>query len=122
MADDLATVLDMVLACRRIARFLTGVDEPTFLASEEKHWAVVSQLSIVGESVRRLSTPFRDARPHVPWRQIAGMRDRLIHGYDKINWSLVWLTATQEVPKLLAELEPLIPSLEGNANDATSPG
>jgi uncharacterized protein with HEPN domain len=109
MTDDHATVLDMVLACRRIAGFLGGVDEPTFLANEEKHWAVVSQLSILGESVRRLSAPFRDARPQVPWRQIAGMRDRLIHGYDKINWSLVWLTATQEVPKLLAELEPLVP-------------
>lgn len=109
MADDLATVLDLVLAARRIARFLAGVDEAAFLAAEEKHWAVVSQLSVIGESVRRLSTAFRDSRPNIPWRQIAGMRDRLIHGYDKINWSLVWVTATQEVPKLLAELEPLVP-------------
>ena len=114
MADDLATVLDMVLACRRIGRFVSGIDEAAFLAAEEKHWAEVSQLSIIGESVRRLSTDFRDARPHVPWRQIAGMRDRLIHAYDKINWSLVWLTATQEVPQLLTELEPLVPRPDDN--------
>ncbi len=114
MADDLATVLDMVLASRRIARFLSGVDEQTFLATEEKHWAVVSQLALIGESVRRLTTPFRDARPHVPWRQIAGMRDRLIHAYDKINWSLVWVTASEDVPKLLSELEPLVARPDDN--------
>jgi uncharacterized protein with HEPN domain len=88
MEGDLATVLDIVLASRRIQRFVAGTDETSFHAAEEKRWAVVSQLSIIGEAVRRLSDEFRDARQHIPWRQIAGMRDRLIHGYDKINWSL----------------------------------
>jgi uncharacterized protein with HEPN domain len=78
-----ATVLDIVLACRRTARFVAGCDAATFLADEEKHWAVVSQLAIMGEAVRRLSTAFKDARPAIPWRPIAGMRDRLVHGYDK---------------------------------------
>jgi uncharacterized protein with HEPN domain len=109
MEGDLATVLDVVLAGRRIARFVADTDEQGFLADEEKHWAVVSQLSIIGEAVRRLSDDFRDARSSIPWRQIAGMRDRLVHGYDKINWSVVWVTATQDVPRLLAELEPLLP-------------
>src|SRR5690349_291197 len=109
MEGDLATVLDIVLAGRRIGRFLAGVDETAFLSTEEKHWAVVSQLVIIGEAVRRLSDDFRNARPTTPWRPIAGMRDRLIHGYDKINWSLVWVTATADVPRLLAELEPLLP-------------
>lgn len=56
MPDDLATVLDIVLACRRINRFLRDVDESTFLDDEEKQWAVVSQLSLIGGSRR---TPFR---------------------------------------------------------------
>jgi uncharacterized protein with HEPN domain len=109
MDNDVATVLDIVLACRRTARFVAGCDAATFLADEEKHWAVVSQLAIMGEAVRRLSTAFKDARPAIPWRPIAGMRDRLVHGYDKIDWSLVWRTATQDVPRLLAELEPQVP-------------
>jgi uncharacterized protein with HEPN domain len=74
MNADPATVLDIVLACRRIGRFLEGADESTFSADEEKHWAVVSQLSIIGEAVRRLSTGFCTARPQLPWKQIAGMR------------------------------------------------
>jgi uncharacterized protein with HEPN domain len=104
-----ATVLDIVLAVRRIARFMAGCYQAAFEAAEEKRWAVVSQLSIIGEAVRRLSDGFRDSRPQIPWRQIAGMRDRLVHGYDKINWSLVWVTATSDVPRLLTELEPLVP-------------
>ena len=109
MEDDAATILDIVIAGQRIARFVNGLDEPVFLANEEKRWAVVSQLSIIGEAVRRLSEEFRNSRPGIPWREISGMRDRLIHGYDKINWSLVWKTATEDVPRLLAELEPLLP-------------
>jgi len=109
MADDVATLLDILIACGRVERFLAGADEGTFLASEEKRWAVVSQLSIIGEAVRRLSTEFRDAHPAIPWRSIAGMRDRLIHGYDKIQWSVVWTTATKDVPSLVAVLKPLAP-------------
>jgi uncharacterized protein with HEPN domain len=109
MERDLATVLDIVLAARRIGLFVADVDEAGFSANEEKRWAVVSQLTIIGEAVRRLSDEFRDARPNIPWKQIAGMRDRLIHGYDKINWSLVWITASSDVPPLLSELAPLVP-------------
>jgi hypothetical protein len=50
MPDDAATVLDIVLACRRIIRFIADADKPTFLADEEKHWAVVSQLNLIGEA------------------------------------------------------------------------
>jgi uncharacterized protein with HEPN domain len=114
MEGDLATVLDIVLSARRIQRFIAGIDEAAFIINEEKRWAVVSQLSIIGEAVRRLSDGFRSARADIPWRQIAGMRDRLIHGYDKINWSLVWATATRDVPRLLTELEPLVPEQDRN--------
>ena len=114
MPDDLATVLDIVLACRRVSRFLVGTSELEFLENEEKHWAVASQLLLVGEAVRRLSDSFCDSRPAIPWPQIAGMRNRLIHQYDKINWTLVWRTAKEDIPRLLTELEPLINLSEGD--------
>ena len=117
MDGDLATVLDIVLAGRRIARFIAGADETNFATMEEKRWAVVSQLTIIGEAVRRLSDGFLQARPGIAWRQIAGMRDRLVHGYDKINWSLVWLTAAEDVPRLIAELEPLVPEQSSNRTE-----
>jgi len=118
MVDDRATLLDIVLACRRIERFLAGIGEPQFRADEEKRWAVVSQLSMIGEAVRRLSESFRGQHAPVPWRQIAGMRDRLIHAYDKIDWPLVWHTAQSDVPKLLAELESFVPASDESTDES----
>ena len=110
MSDDGAIVLDILAACRRIGRFLDGVDEGAFQSDDEKHWAVASQLSIIGEAVSRLSSGFRERHPKIAWRRMAGMRNRLIHEYDKINWELVWRTAKTEVPSLQAELEPSLGS------------
>jgi len=83
MPDDAATIVDIVLACRRVQRFVAEVDEAAFVGNEEKHWAVASQLVLIGEAVRRLSEAFRAAHPNIPWPLIAGMRNRLTHEYDK---------------------------------------
>lgn len=65
MKRDEAILLDMVLAARRIARFVEGVDEAQFATNAEKHWAVVAQLIIIGEAVTRLSREFRSAHPEI---------------------------------------------------------
>jgi uncharacterized protein with HEPN domain len=87
---------------------MQGVDEVQFRSDEEKHWAAVSQLLLIGEAANRLSDAFRADHPRVPWREIVAMRNRLIHEYDQINWRLVWKTATEDVPFLLAELQGLV--------------
>ncbi len=110
--DEAATALDIVLACRRVRRFLEDVDEPSFQADEEKRWAVVSQLLIIGEAARRLSHAFQREHPRIPWRQITAMRNRLIHEYDRINWRLVYRTAIQDVPILMDEMEAVVPADE----------
>jgi len=109
--DD-ATLLDIAQAARRIVSFVQGVDEASFAANEEKHWAVVAQLHIIGEAVTHLSAEFRSSHPEIEWAKISGMRNRLIHGYDKIRWDLVWRTATENVPQLLEQIEPLLPAEE----------
>jgi len=108
MPDDPATVLDIVLACRRIARFISDSDQNAFLCDEREQWAVVSQLMLIGEAAKRLSDDSRGQHPLIPWPQIMGMRNRLIHQYDKIDWPLVWMTASRDIPKLLESLEPLV--------------
>ena len=110
MSDDAATILDIVLACRRIRRFAQGVDEQAFRRDEQKHWAAVSQLLIIGEAVKRLSAGFVAKHRAIPWSQIAAMRNQLIREYDKINWHLVWKTVTEDVPTLLRELEDSVPT------------
>jgi uncharacterized protein with HEPN domain len=112
MWRDEATLLDIAQAARRIVSFVRGVDEASFAANAEKHWAVVAQLLIIDEAVTRLSNEFRSSHPEIAWAKIAGMRNRLIHGYDKIRWDLVWRTATEAVPQLLKQIEPLLPTEE----------
>jgi len=87
-------------------------DEASFVADAEKHWAVVAQLLIIGEAVTRLSNEFRSSHPEIGWAKIAGMCNCLIHGYDKIRWEPVGRTATEAMPQLLEQIEPLLPMEE----------
>ena len=109
MSRDLGTVFDIVEAARRAVRFCANIEVSGFLADEEKRWAVVSQIAIIGEAAGRLSEPFRDQQSDIPWREIIGMRNRLIHGYDEINWERVWNTVEKDLPNLIVRLEPLLP-------------
>lgn len=72
-----------------------------FLEDYKTQSAVLHQLMVIGEAVKRLSVEFRDDHPVVPWSLIAGMRDKLIHGYDIVDLDEVWRTAEVDVPELL---------------------
>ena len=108
MHDDRAIALDIVLACRRIARFIADSSESSFLNDEQKQWAIVSQFTLIGEAAGRLSQDFRESYSTIPWQKVIGMRNRVVHGYDKIDWHLVWATAQRDIPQLLAELESVV--------------
>ncbi len=109
MNRDLGTVLDIVLACRDIAEFIKDLDEYQFEGNRLVRSAVIHQILIVGEATKRLSNGFRKEYPSIEWQKIAGMRDKLIHGYDRVDLDLVWYVATTEIPLLYKELSPLIP-------------
>jgi uncharacterized protein with HEPN domain len=110
MKNDQATLLDIVLACRRIGRHLAGVDPQVFHGDEKTQDAIIRQIEILGEAAKRLTPAFRDAHPHLPWKAMAGMRDLLIHQYDQVLIPEVWSTATVDVPAILTAIEPLLPS------------
>lgn len=110
MSRDDATVLDMLKAARLAVEFKEGIDEATFVDDPKTQSAVLHQLLLLGEAVKRLSGEFRSGHPELPWRMIAGMRDRIIHGYDQVDLNEVWRTVTSDVPRLIVLLEPLAPS------------
>jgi len=70
--------------------------------------AVIWQLEIIGEATKRLSIPFRDNHPDIPWQKMAGMRDILIHAYDAVDLDEVWNAANQSIPRLIEQLEPFV--------------
>jgi uncharacterized protein with HEPN domain len=109
MDRDLSSVLDIVRMGRLTGEFIGSASRTDLDANPQLRLAVLHALLIIGEAVKRLSPEFRNARPEIPWKQIAGTRDRLIHGYDDVNLDKVWEIATAQVPGLVASLEPLLP-------------
>jgi uncharacterized protein with HEPN domain len=85
------------------------MDKAAFLADPKTQSAVLHQLLLLGEAVRRLSEAFRAAHPDIPWSLIVGMRNRLIHQYDAVDLDEVWRTVERDIPDLLASLAPLLP-------------
>lgn len=109
MDRDLALLLDMSLAATDARSFAAGLDETAFLKSRLHQNAVIRSLEVVGEAATKVSPAFRDAHPQIPWREIAGMRHRLIHGYGEVRLDVVWAVVRDDLPALIASLRPLIP-------------
>jgi uncharacterized protein with HEPN domain len=109
MLRDDATLLDIAGALRRIRAFAEGFNRASFENDERIQSAILYQLLVLGEAVKRLSVEFRERHSDVPWSRIAGMRDRIIHGYDSVDLDEVWNAVTIHVPELAARLEPLMP-------------
>ena len=60
--------------------------------------SVLRSIEVIGEAAKNLPPPFREAHPEVPWKAMAGMRDRLIHAYFSVDWEIVWDVLTHEIP------------------------
>ena len=109
MARDDASLLDIARAGSLLRDFIQGMSKAQFYNDLKTQAAVLHQLLIIGEAVKRLSEAFRQKHSNIPWRLIAGMRDKLIHGYDSVDLGEVWKTASQDIPDLLTKIHPLLP-------------
>lgn len=105
MQRDEVTVQDIINAAQLVIEFVEGSEKETFIEDWKTRSAVLYQLTVIGEAVKRLSKEFREKYSEIPWVLIAGMRDNLIHGYDLIDWDEVWKTSTTDVPDLLDKVK-----------------
>jgi len=118
MAGDDAHILDMVLACRRVAEAIKGRSLESFLCDWKLQSVVQHQLIILGEATKRLSWEFRDRHPQTPWAAIAGQRDILIHRYHGVDLDEVWVVATEKLPPLLCFLEGITKADSGSGDES----
>lgn len=116
MQRDAAYIQDIVEAATLAVSYIEGVDEQRFLDDTQLQDAVIRRLEIVGEAARRVSEETKAAQGHVPWRQMIGMRNQVIHMYDGVDLHVVWHTILDDLPPLLETLERLLDSL-GDAQD-----
>jgi len=112
MSRDNAIVLDILKSVKLANEFVGNLNKEAFFQDLKTQSAVLHQLLLAGEAVKRLSGSFRNAHPEVPWKNVAGMRDVLIHQYDDVDLEEVWKTIRVEAPKLIALLEPLVLRIE----------
>ncbi len=112
MSRDLDYVADILAAARLALGYVEGVGHERFLEDTMRQDAVVRELLIIGEAAKRLSGEFKARHSGVPWRQMAGMGDLLIHAYDHVDLDEVWRVATVELPGLLLYIEPFISERE----------
>lgn len=107
--DDLVYVGHMLDTARAIVRKTAGRPRTEFDANEDLRLALVHLIQTLGESARRVSSEFRQSHPEVPWKDIVGMRHKVVHDYLHVDYDIVWTVATVRLPPLLTELEKIAP-------------
>lgn len=80
--------------------FMEGITKASFVKNREKQYAVIRAFEIIGEATKNLSRDLRKRNGQVPWKTIAGMRDKLIHEYFGVDVELVWISAQGKIPQL----------------------
>ena len=112
MNKRLSALLEEILASAQLVRtYTTSLSKEDFLASTQVQDAVLRRIEIVGEGVKSIPPEWKDAHSEIPWRQIARMRDILIHRYFSVDLEVVWQTATHDLPELEGQLSGLLDEL-----------
>ncbi|MDP9237874.1 MAG: DUF86 domain-containing protein [Chloroflexota bacterium] len=100
----------MVMLARRITSRLQGLRRENFDADEDLQLALTHLIQNLGEAASRTSQEFRAIHPEIPWSDMIGMRHHIVHDYLQVSADIVWATALDDIPALIAVLEPLVTS------------
>jgi len=102
--DDAARVRDIIEACDRIMKATAGLDREAFAGNDLVIRAVLYDFAVIGEAAKGVSPAMRASLASIPWSEMAGMRDVVIHQYFGVDADIVWRAATVSVPKLATQL------------------
>jgi uncharacterized protein with HEPN domain len=108
MSRDQESIQDIWNAAQEILAFTEGMSYESLEADRRTQAAVLYEIVIIGEAANRLSPEFQAQYSKIPWKDIIGMRNILIHQYDKVDVEVVWDALHQDIPELITWLQPLL--------------
>ncbi|MCA9920989.1 MAG: DUF86 domain-containing protein [Anaerolineales bacterium] len=109
MSDEFLDYIEDILdAMEKAEILLDGVMFDELVNDFRINFAVFRALEIVGEATKRLPMSLRDQYPEIPWKEMAGMRDRIIHGYDVVEYKIVWDTVKKRIPIVKPQIQQIL--------------
>ncbi len=113
--DPKITLLQIAECARRAQELCSGTTLDELVADWRSVLAFERVLEVLGEATKRLPIELRERYPGVPWKLVAGMRDRVSHGYDAVDYQTLWDAVHQDVPPLLTTVETMLRELDATA-------
>ena len=105
-------VKDILEAIKAIEKFVEGMDFGSFKEDDKTSSAVIRKFEIIGEATKNIPQNIKERYPHIPWREMAGFRDKLIHFYFGMKYDIVWDTIKLRLPDLKKNIEKVLKDLE----------
>ena len=106
--DPIVYISDMLNYCESALSFISGLNYSSFIKDEKSIFAVIRAIEVIGEASKKVPKSIKEKYFKIPWREIAGMRDKLIHEYFGINRKVVWNTVKHDIPVLKEQIEVII--------------
>ena len=103
---------DIIEAIDKTSEFIDGITQDQFCQDDRTLFAVIRALEVIGEATKRIPDSVCSKHPEIPWREMAGMRDKLIHFYFGVNFELVWKTVTNRLPTIKPEIIQILEDLK----------
>jgi uncharacterized protein with HEPN domain len=106
---------DIAEAMEAIEKFVEGMEIDNFMQDDKTASAVIRKFEIIGEAAKGISDNIKQRYPQVPWKEMAGMRDKLIHSYFQVNYEIVWQTIKNRIPSIKPMMHQIMNDLEQNS-------
>jgi len=106
--DSRLYLKDILAAIESIEAFVEGMDLEAFRVDDKTTSAVIRKFEIIGEAAKGIPEEIRRSYPQIPWKEMAGMRDRLIHFYSGVDYQLVWMTIKERLPQVKPEIQKIV--------------